>query len=632
MTVPTKGAPEHLIVLDFETYYSTTFSLSKLTTEEYIRSPEFEVIGVSVKLDDGPTEWCTGDDMDIYAFLQRYPWDTSMAVAHNAMFDMAILNWKYRIRPLAIADTLSMARALHGSELSLSLKSLAEHYCLGAKGDEVIRAMGIRREDFTKDEMSRYGGYCCNDTELTRKLFDLMSAGFRTPFADDLTQLNKPGFPALEMRLIDRTIRMFTEPALWLDESVLHPHLAEVQSRKAELMSEVNVSRDELMSNPKLAALLASMGVDPPTKLSPTTGKETHAFAKKDVEFIELLEHPNLAVQAIVAARLGVKSTLEETRTTRFISMAGRSPMPVPLRYYAAHTGRWGGSDKINLQNIPRESPLKKAIRAPEGYILIDCDSSQIEARTLAWLAGQDDLVAAFDAGRDVYKIMASSIYGKDEDSISKDERFVGKTTILGAGYGVGWKKFQLMVRNFGKDITDNDAEYTIKTYRDTYPLIPALWREAGKALDAMLEDQTYSLGPPGVLVVEGKKGIRLPNGLYLRYPNLRWVEDEESGDREMMYDVKRGRSVTSVRMYGAKLVENICQALARIVVGEQLLMVSRRYKVALTVHDSLGVIAPEARKDEAMDYVMSCMRIRPKWAPTLPLNCEAKMGVSYGG
>ena len=156
---------------------------------------------------------------------------------------------------------------------------------------------------------------------------------------------------------------------------------------------------------------------------------------------------------ALPISRLGTKSTLEETRTERFINISKRGRMPVPLRYYAAHTGRWGGDDKLNLQNLPRKSLLKEAIIAPEGYTLIDADSSQIEARIVAWLSGQDDLVKAFERKEDVYKIMASAIYQKGESEIDSQERFVGKTTILGAGYGMGSKKFGIQLKTFGVEV-----------------------------------------------------------------------------------------------------------------------------------------------------------------------------------
>ena len=274
---------------------------------------------------------------------------------------------------------------------------------------------------------------------------------------------------------------MFTEPVLRLNAGLLSSHLLKERQRKEELLQ--NFDKDTLMSNPQFAEVLRGFGVEPPMKVSPTTGKETYAFSKTDEAFKALLEHENPSVQALVAARLGTKSTIEETRTERFLGIAGRGALPVPLRYYAAHTGRWGGDDKLNLQNLPRNSPLKYAILAPDGYVMIDSDSSQIEARTLAWLAEQDDLVEAFDRGEDVYKIMASAIYGKGVESITKDERFVGKTTILGAGYGMGAQKFQAQLKNFGVTVELDEAKRIIDTYRSTYPKIAAFWKAAGQAL-----------------------------------------------------------------------------------------------------------------------------------------------------
>jgi DNA polymerase len=366
-------------------------------------------------------------------------------------------------------------------------------------------------------------------------------------------------------------------------------------------------------------------------KISAATGKETYAFAKNDEEFKALLDHEDVTVQTLVAARLGTKSTLEETRTDRFISIAARGKLPVPLRYYAAHTGRWGGDDKLNLQNLPRSSPLKKAIIAPDGYMMIDSDSSQIEARTLAWLAGQDDLVEAFDRGEDVYKIMAAAIYNKDISQITKDERFVGKTTILGAGYGMGAAKFKAQLKNFGVDVELEEAQRIIATYRQTYPKITELWRAANNILGAVIGDQLTELGRDGLLKVEGTKGIRLPNGLYLKYPNLRWATNEQDGRPEYVYDTKKGRAIIPNRIYGGKVVENVCQALARIIIGEQMLLVAKKYKVVMTVHDAIACVVPEAEAERAQEYVEICMKIRPSWGPELPLNCESGFGKSYG-
>ena len=601
-----------IITLDFETFYSTEFSLTKVTTEEYVRSPEFEVIGVAVQEDDGAPVWFSGDAEAMHQFLAQYDWGNSLALAHNAAFDGAILNWVFGLRPKGWLDTLSMGRALHGTEVGGSLKVLAEHYGLGEKGTEVENAKGLHRIDFSPEQLARYGEYCKNDVALTWELFGHMSAGF----------------PRVELRLIDLTLRMFTEPVLRLDAALLRVHLSAVKLTKEKALGAFD--RDDLMSNPKFAELLKNCGIEPPMKTSLTTGKQTFAFSKTDEAFKALLEHENVVVQAAVAARLGTKSTIEETRTERFIGIAERGALPVPLRYYAAHTGRWGGDDKLNLQNLPRSSQLKSAIIAPNGYMMIDSDSSQIEARTLAWLAEQNDLVEAFDRGEDVYKIMASAIYGKAIEKITKDERFVGKTTILGAGYGMGAAKFQAQLKNFGVSIELDEAKRIIDTYRLTYPKITELWKSAASALKAVLQNQQSTLGRDGVLKVEGKDGVLLPNGLYLRYPNLRLHESEE-GKAELVYDTKKGRAVIPNRIYGGKVIENVCQALARIIIGEQMLLVAKKYRVVMTVHDAIACIVPTAEVETAKEYVEMCMRIRPTWGQALPLNCEAGYGESYG-
>jgi len=602
----------NVLTVDFETYYSSDIGFSKQTTEEYIRDPQFEVIGVAVQENDGEPVWLSGDAAAIHSFLSSYDWANSLAIAHNAAFDGAILNWIYGINPKGWIDTLSMARALHGTEVGGSLAVLASYYELGVKGTEVANAKGLKRQDFSADQLAKYGEYCANDVRLTWDLFKAMSKEF----------------PPSELRLIDLTIRMFTDPVLRLDIDLLNRHLEATKEAKAALLGGFN--REDLMSNPKFADLLRNQGVEPPMKKSPTTGKQTYALAKNDQGLKDLLEHSNSVVQALVAARLGTKSTIEETRTERFVGIANRGALPVPLRYYAAHTGRWGGDDKINLQNLQRNSPLKSAIIAPNGYVMIDSDSSQIEARTLAWLAGQDDLVKAFDNGEDVYRIMASAIYGKNIEDITKDERFVGKTTILGAGYGMGAIKFKAQLKSFGVEVSDDEAQRIIQTYRLTYPKIPELWKSAGVALKAVLQNQQTTLGRGGVLEVRGADGILLPNKLFIRYPNLR-LHDDENGKTEMVYDTKKGKAVIPNRIYGGKVVENVCQALARIVIGDQMLRVAKKYRVVMTVHDAIACVVREEEAVAAKEYVEVCMRSRPTWAPELPLNCEAGCGKSYG-
>ena len=603
----------NLITIDFETYYtSKDLGFKTQTTEEYVRDPRFEIVGVAVKVNNEPTQWFSESLGEIDLWLHQFDWSNSMVVAHNALFDMAILNWHFDIRPKAIADTLSMARAIHGIEVGNSLKKLAEHYNLGVKGEEVLQAINLRREDFSEQQLAQYGAYCVNDVDLTYDLF--------------LTLL--PQFQKVELKLIDLTIRMFTEPTLRLDESLLQQHLIEVKNRKKLLLDECGANLEDLMSNQKFAEVLRGLGVEPPMKISLTTGKEALALAKSDEGFKALAEHPDERVQTLVAARLGNKTTLEETRTERLIGIAKRGKIPVPLSYYAAHTGRWGGSDKINFQNFPSRGEnagkLKKAILAPEGHVIIDCDSAQIEARVLAWFAGQDDLVEAFKNGEDVYKIMASAIYRKAREEVTASERFVGKTTILGAGYGMGSAKFQAQLKTFGVSVSAEESARIISTYRETYPWIPALWKSGSTAIDAMTKKRTATWGN-GCISIDAE-GILMPNGLYQRYKNLRKVRDKDGKD-QYIYDSRKG----AVKLYGGKLTENICQGLARCIIGEQLIKISRKYRVVLTVHDAVACVAPKEEAEEAMAYVMECMRYVPTWAQGIPLNCEAGMGESYG-
>jgi DNA polymerase len=601
-----------ILSIDFETYYDKQFSLSKLTTEEYIRDERFQTIGVAVKRDDEPTIWCSGDHDTISRFLGSYNWEESFALAHNAMFDAAILSWKYNLRPRGWFDTLSMARACHGVGVGGSLAKLAQYYELGQKGTEVVQALGKRLENFNAVDLAQYGEYCKNDVELTRKLFDILVQNF-----------NKT-----ELQLIDITLRMFSDPVLELDLPLLEQHLEEIKDKKESLLAACLADKETLMSNEKFARLLWQLGVEPPTKISPTTGKTTFAFAKTDEAFKALQEHEDERVQALVAARLGTKSTLAETRTQRFIDIGKRGSLPVPLRYYAAHTGRWGGDDKLNLQNLPRKSALKQAIIAPEGYVIINSDSSQIEARTLAWLAGQLDLTDAFENGEDVYRIMASKIYHKPEHEITADERFVGKTTILGAGYGMGAEKFHRQLKTFGKDIPVDTCRRILDTYRTSYPMIPRLWQEGQKCIEALYADKAAPFGKhPKAVAFLPFLGFELPSKLFLKYQDLREVPDQNGLGKQYEYKTRMGW----VKIYGGKVVENICQAVARCVVGEQMLRVARKYRVVLTVHDAVACIAREEEAEEAVAYVNECMRWRPDWCSTLPLNCETDYGKRYG-
>lgn len=621
-----------LVTLDFETYYSKDYGLKKYTTEAYIRDPQFEVIGVAVKVDNYPTDWFSGSREEIKEWLSVIPWKEANLVCHNTAFDGAILAWHFGIKPRYYMDTLSMSRPLHGLSVGGSLAALAKHYGIGQKGTEVLDALGKKRLDFEPGELAKYGEYCKNDTELTYTLFNLL----------------KPEIPNKEMYMIDLMLRMFIDPVLELDTGKLETHLINVQKKKEILMNRIDstIGRDALMSNPQFAEVLKKMGVEPPMKISLRTGKESYAFGKTDPEFKKLLDHEDERVQAVVSARLGVKSTLEETRTQSFIGISERGALPILLNYYGAHTGRASGGDKINLQNLPRGGELRKSMRAPEKHKLVASDSSQIEARVVAWLAGETELVEAFRNKVDIYSEFASDVYGRkidrkrveivDGKETNPDfvEGFVGKTCILGLGYGMGKDKFKATLKigqaGVSVDMPLSDAERVVNLYRQKYPMIVALWKQGQEALEAMVKGFEYDLGVGIKLKCKDNK-IYLPNGMYVNYPNLR-----KSGN-EFLYDARYGAN----KIYGGKVIENVVQALARIIVFDQMAKIDQafrkkdskanRFKVVLTVHDEVVACVPSAAVDKCIEFMEKAMSVPPSWCSDLPIACEANYGDSYG-
>ncbi len=619
-----------LITLDWETYYAQDFGFRTMTTEEYIRDKRFQEIGVGIKVDDEPARWFSGTHQEIKKHLTELTdWSDAALLCHNTLFDGAILAWRFGIKPAFFLDTLSMARALHGVDAGGSLAALAERYEIGKKGTEVEDAKGKKLEDFTAADLKQYGEYCKNDVELTYKLFHLMA----------------PSFPSDEVKLIDMTLRMFIDPVFKVDDAMLVQRLEELKQEKNDLLATLKerlgcddeeAVRKKLASNKQFAELLVSNGIQPPTKLSPTTRKETFALAKNDEGFIALSEHEDTFIQQLCAVRLGTKSTLEESRITRFIDIGKRNKglLPIPLKYYGAHTGRWSGSDKVNFQNLPsrdrKKKALKNAVLPPDACVVINCDSSQIEARVLAWLAGQDDVVQQFASNEDVYSIFASKVYNRTITKANPVERFVGKTCVLGLGYGTGWRKLQhtLKTQPPGAVIDDEECQSIVNLYREVNSDIISLWKDSDKALEEICnwdaKSKEYYLGEHKALLVT-KEGIQLPNGLMIRYPKLRY--DTEGEKSQYKYKSRKGE----ISIWGGAVVENVVQALARIVVGEQMLAINERYRVVLTVHDAAVIVVPEAVKDEAMSFIIEKMSTPPAWAATLPVACEAKYGHSYG-
>ena len=596
-----------MLTVDFETYYSKDFGFSKLTTEEYVRDERFEIIGVSIAEDHEEPVWYTGGHQKVIDQIKEaYDWENSLVLAHNMLFDGFILSHHVGVKAKGYLDTLCMARALHGVDAGGSLKALAERYNIGTKGTEVLDALGKRYKDFNKTDLAQYGEYCKNDVALTRMLFILLSVSF----------------PKKELKLIDATLQMFIHPEFELNVPLLEHHLESTRHKKEKLLNAVGADKRELMSNAKFAELLQQCGVEPPTKISAKTGKVTWAFAKTDEAFKELTEHHDLRVQALVEARLGNKSTLEETRTERFINIASRGLLPIPLKYYGARTGRWSALDSVNMQNLPRGSVLKEAIQAPEGMVVVGADLSNIELRVGLWIAGQVDKLKLLGDGLDLYKDFASTVFNVSYDDVTKDQRFIGKTAQLSLIYGTGAIKLKDQIKSMsGTDIGIDLANQTVDVYRHTYHKVKDVWGSGSKALETILADTKGSIGQNYFAYVDGKKGIRLASGLYLQYPDLKkYTEDRKT---KWDYAIRGGRD----KLYGAKVFQGLTQATARCVMAEHMLAIQKRYKIALTVHDAVYLVVPEDEAEEALAFVINAMRKAPDWLPGIPLDAEGGYG-----
>jgi hypothetical protein len=422
---------------------------------------------------------------------------------------------------------------------------------------------------------------------------------------------------------------MFTEPTLQLDTKLLEEALETERFEKQVLLDKAGVTRDIVMSNNKLADLLDACGVTPPIKKSPTNGNTTYAFAKSDAEFTCLQQHPMPLVRRLVKARLANKSTINETRMDKFVTLAEYGPLWVPLSYCGAvGTWRWSGMDGVNLQNLPSrgENTMRRAIKAPAGHKLVVVDSANIELRVNHTLAGQADVVQALREGRDLYtEFAAESLYHIPEEDVTKDQRFIGKVAHLMLGYQGGWLRFQDTARQWaGIELPDSECKNIVDTWRDTYSEVCRFWRHAEKAIKSMHQGLEYAI--PSAPFISTRKNLLLtPPHHYLQFPALTSTEDG------MVYKSRRGRGTENVYLYGGKLVENLCQHISRNILAEQLVTISKRYKVAMMVHDEFVLVVPEDEANDALIWTVAVMSKSPDWWPEIPLAAEGDIAERYG-
>lgn len=640
-----------LLFADYETYYdSQSYTLRKMTPAEYILDKRFEVSGMAIRKGiDGTDKWVTAANLPpFFAHLARLEKDTGekvTMVTYNALFDMCITAWRYNYVPTLMVDVLGMVRACMGPMLKrASLGTVAEFLQLpaGLKGDCIRRVDGMRAADIQRAGlMDEYVAYAKQDVNLMVGIYKHLV----------------PTFPRSEFAVMDLVLRCCVQPQFKFDKPLLEQHLQEVRDGKAALLAACGLQYDangecpELMSTVKFKALLEGQGVVVDDKVSPT-GKFIPALAKTDAFMQDLLEDPDPTIAALAAARLGHKSTLEETRAQRFIDIAGLSgtpgyragSAPMPLRYGAAHTHRLGGDWSLNVQNLPAgrngaSNNLRKSITCADDEEIIVADEAQIEARLSAWIAKETTLLREFAQNLDPYGQLGATIFGlpapvskKQFNTDHPTERFIGKTGILGLGYGAGADKFFSMVLSsartqLGRDLSGTffqaDAQKAVTTYRNRYHAMPRCWNLLQYSGLAALTGQAVSMVMPPVVIKRGK--IVGPNGQEMIYPDLKL--DPVTSDWTYQNGPVRSK------IYGAKMLENITQWLAKCIVMDAAIRLNRlfKFRMALQAHDELVFVVKKDTVPHAKQIIKLEMERRPQWAPDLPLEVEVNSGRTYG-
>lgn len=614
-----------LITIDFETYFDKDFSLSKMPTAVYVRDPRFKVLGAGIKVNDDTPRFLRGEALR--SFIKNLD-STEEILCHNTAFDGLILAHHYGYVPKFYFDTLSMSRPLLGHTTNLDLESLAEHLLGKSKRVDILDLEGVSEP--TNEELAKLFQRATDDVELTYEVFQRL----------------KPDFPDEEFEVVDTTIRMFTDPKIVLDRETVKNIYKEQVNNRNQLLEKLGITPTDVRSGEKFATLLRAAGLEKvPTKPSPSHPEQTiYAFARTDSGFQALRQHSVEEVRDLVEARLAVKANQVEKRAEKLLQVTEYSggKLSIPLKYCGAHTFRWSGFDEINPQNLGRQSPLRRCLMAREGYLLDIKDYAQIEARIVAWLAEETELVAAFaDPERDPYSEFATELFGFEVNKKTHPKhRFIGKTIILGSGYGMGPDKLIVSIRNLsivelGEEMVISwpEANKYIQFYRKRYPNIcdrykgKGLWAKMHRALEHMCCGfGSYEIGP---LKFE-KERVLIPNGMYLVYKGIAGYGDPDMGPMRDFTYISKDFAGTRIGIYDGKLTENLVQCLARVIITQGMNRVKQHYPALLQVHDEAIFEIPEQGAQEASDWITEQLVTEELWTRGLPLEVEGGFSKRY--
>lgn len=643
------------IVIDFETYYDDEYSLKKMTTEAYIRDPRFECMGLSIKDGNKGTKFYR-EEQGIELVRQLILEKDRPVIAHNARFDGGILAFRYDIHPKHYIDTKPLMTVAHfapaagGDSLAKAAVALQKAgHTIQSKGEFLANMKGVHASDMSEQDWLGYGDYCIGDVDICHKLYMVLH----------------PIVPEAELRMMDVTTRMYTDPLFEFDVEILKDYYKRLETQRIDNLtffthhfgfSSITETETALRSRKKFPELLETLGVPCPMKWSEKTEKYVPALAKTDAALTDLLEHHNPMVGDLIETKLGVNQTLAISRCRHFLELGQRGNVPIPLNYAKAHTGRYGGADNLNFQNLPKRSgdtTLRRSMIAPADHVVIASDSSQVEARCLVYMANEQRVVDIFISGSCPYSDMAASIYGMTYDQIYHDakivptkegvtRRNVGKTTILGCGYQMGANAFAEQLRIAGLDSVMDMAPDIVKTYRATNPNVKAFWATCQKAIEVMIAGGDMWFGGPnndmfyasGVTNFWGIRtpSIRMPDGTYLKYHNLRTEPDPEAFNGYVtVYDQYKYGNYVRNYLYGGKLAENITQSIAFAILKFQALIIDGAgVPVNLNVHDEWVSVVHKRNAKAAVRIHAHAMRQVPDYMPQGLLDCEVDIGKNY--
>lgn len=648
------------IIVDYETFYSDEYHLNTskkggLSYPAYIQDSRFMVYGMAI--DTGRhQDWIMAKDIPLW--LESHAQD--ILVAHNGFFDFGVMRWHYKFSPAYMLDTLLLANHVLGSARDAGgggngLASLAIRLGLSSeKGKPEFK--GLRT--LSEPQWAALIAYAKQDAKLEREVLNIL-----------LPQMTNQDF---ELWLLDHTLRIYTNKPLPVDLDKIGKTKILIETRRTERVAAGKVAPSVLSSNKQFGEALAKRLKAAGTVMPMKKGAKgmIPALAKGDAAFLALAEHKCPYVQDLVRARLVERSATQALARLNTLEKHANLGIPVHLIYYGAHTGRFSAGGGFNFQNLtnpdratdPVDREIAEAIRGSiipsPGNVFVASDAAQIEARGLAWLAGQQDILDAFASGADLYSAFISEVLGEDIHKPTENEehnkpdvakhlklmRHVGKESVLGLGYMMGVDKFLFTLRSRNRDvaklidagkITEAMAEEIVKHYRSKYTEIVQFWEDITRAFHKARNGISSQVGfLEFIKVASGAVGIVLPSTRTLFYRNIR-AETEEGGKPGLSFLQNRKQRIEwrhggGQKIYGGLLAENVTQAISRDVLAEGIYSAEQAgFPVAMHVHDEIVCEVPKAQGQEALDFLNKTLSTPPIWAPGIVLGAEGKIGTS---